>query len=309
MILKEFPDISWLKKQIASGFQEQKSWDNRPLPDSGWPSVILNVKTRETERVNIKGPFSIFMNVKGWSAIGVDKKNIKINENAYVLTNPGQHYNLLIDEPTATETLNIHFGEKFYDEALHVLKNDDDFLLDNPFGQHLTFELPVKSFFRDHVFNHLINMVLSTASSGPLINDTALFALFKHVFEEFQEDNRKVESLKSLKKSTSEEIMKRLLIARDYIHVHYPLPISLQELSAISCLSRFHFLRLFKQAFGISPYQYIKKIRIQQALYLISKNQYTLEDIAAAVGLKNGSSLSRMIHQSQGVYPSRLFAN
>ncbi|MDN5216255.1 AraC family transcriptional regulator [Fulvivirgaceae bacterium BMA12] len=309
MILKEFPDISWLKKQIASGFQDQKSWDNRPLPDSGWPSVILNVKTREAERVNIKGPLSIFMNVKGWSAVGVNKKNIKINENAYVLTNPGQHYNLLIDEPTATETLNIHFGEKFYEEALYVLKNDDNSLLNNPFGQHLTLELPIKSFFRDHTFNQLINMVLSTESSGSLINDAALFALFQHVFEEYQEDNRKGESLESLKRCTREEIMKRLLIARDYIHVYYPLPISLQELSAVSCLSRFHFLRLFKQAFGISPYQYIKKIRIRQALYLISKNQHTLEDIAAAVGLKNGSSLSRMIHQSQGVYPSGLFTD
>ena len=95
-------------------------------------------------------------------------------------------------------------------------------------------------------------------------------------------------------------------MARDYIHVFYQQPISLQELAGVSCLSRFHFLRLFKEAFYVSPYQYIKKIRIQHAIYLIGEKKHTLDDIAVMVGLKNGSSLSRMIYQSQGVYPTAL---
>ena len=309
MLLREFPDIAWLKKQIETRFHEQKSWDNQPLLSRGWPSVILNVKTREAERSNIEGPCSIFMNVKGWSMVGADKKNIKINENAYVLTNPGQHYNLLINEPKFTETLNIHFGEKFYEDALYVLKSNIDYLLNNPFVELKACSVPIKSFFRDQTFNSLINHVLATRLSEPLIADDSLFELFRYVFHEYQKDNENTSNLKSQKKSTREEVSKRLLVARDYIHMYYQLPISLQDLSQISCLSRFHFLRLFKEAFGISPYQYIKKIRIQRALHLISKNQNTLDDIALTVGLKNGSSLSRMIYLSEGVYPSVLFEN
>lgn len=307
MILKEFPDINWLKKQIETNFRNQRSWDNRPLPTPGWPSVILNVKTKASERLNVKGPFSIFMNVKGWSAIGVDKKRVRINENAYIVTNHGQYYDLLIDEPTATETLNIHFGEKFYMDALHTLNNKDEYLLDNPVGGNETHNLSIRTFFRDRNFDDLTRRLLNSYPSGALVKEEALFELFNHVFCQHQNDNKSIAALNTVKRGTREEILRRLLMARDYIHVFYQKPISLQELAHVSCLSKFHFLRLFKQAFCVSPYQYIKKIRLQCAINLIGKNKYTLDNIALMVGLENGSSLSRMIYQSLGVYPSGLF--
>lgn len=65
MILKEFPDINWLKRQIKSNFENRKTWENIRLKQSGWPSVILNVKTSGVERTAIKGPFTLFMNHSG----------------------------------------------------------------------------------------------------------------------------------------------------------------------------------------------------------------------------------------------------
>jgi len=58
------------------------------------------------------------------------------------------------------------------------------------------------------------------------------------------------QQLPSLKSSTRKEIMRRLMVATDYIYTFYDRKLSLEELAQACCLSKFHFLRLFKIAFG-----------------------------------------------------------
>lgn len=308
MLIHQFPDIQWLKEKIRQDFSDQKAINDIPLEHSGWPTVVLNTKTKQAERRDIKGPFSMFFNLNGSSTVGVDGKEYQINEQCYTLSNPGQHYNLLIDNTSATETLNIHFGEHFYKQSMKALTESHGHLLDNPFEPTASDTIITpRSFLRNEAMNSRLDSLLKCYKSGEPKDqqEEILFDILRSVMLTNAHEIKKAAALPIKSPAVKMEITSRLFLARDYIHSHFDREITLAELSAVSCLSKFHFLRLFKQAFNQSPYQYQKAQRIQRAMALY-KDGLTLEEIASLVGIENASSISRMIYKQFGSYPSQL---
>jgi AraC-like DNA-binding protein len=56
-----------------------------------------------------------------------------------------------------------------------------------------------------------------------------------------------------------------LLRAKEYILAHLETDLSLDEISQAAHLSKYHFLRLFRQQFGITPHQYVLSCRVNAA--------------------------------------------
>ena len=59
------------------------------------------------------------------------------------------------------------------------------------------------------------------------------------------------------------ETLERLDRARSFIDHCYDHPLSLDQISEKACFSRYHFLRLFREAFNKTPHQYIIERRIE----------------------------------------------
>lgn len=308
MLISKFPNINWLKRQIQHQFQNKRGPNGVHLPFAGWPTVLLNTTTKKTLREDIEGPLSIFMNLRGQSIIGVEKHQVLINENAYVLTNNKAHYDLIIQNSSPTEVFNIHFGTQFLKEASTWFYGTQDSLLDNPFENNTPLpNFPLKATWRNSTFNQLsyqLQQLYQNKTASSEAKEIALLAIFEHIVLNQQEQDSLEKPLKFSKKSTKKELIKRLYLAVDYIYAFYNQPIKLEELAQISCLSKYHFLRSFKQAFGLAPYQFIQQIRFKKALYLLENSQATLQEIADVIGLENASSLSRMFFRASGAYPS-----
>src|SRR6266436_4697111 len=66
------------------------------------------------------------------------------------------------------------------------------------------------------------------------------------------------------------EVYQRLCRARAFIDHCYDHPLSLDQISSQACFSRYHFLRLFRQAFNKTPHQYLIERRIEKAKELLS---------------------------------------
>lgn len=308
MLIHQFPDIEWLKTKIREGFSDRKAINDTPLSHSGWPTVVLNTTTRQADRRDIKGPFSLFLNLSGKSIVGVEGKQYQINEQCFTLSNSGQHYDLIIDDAETTETLNIHFGEYFYTQSIKAISESERQLLDNPFDSQVSTPLVnPRTLLRNEVMNKQLGRLLQGYRSGnnPDLQEEILFELLKGLMTANCRELKKTAALPIKSVAVREEIAERLFLARDYIHSHFDREVALDELSRISCLSKFHFLRLFKQAFRQSPYQYQKALRVDRAMSLYKQGK-TLEEIAEKVGIENASSISRMIYKQFGVYPSQL---
>ncbi len=102
---------------------------------------------------------------------------------------------------------------------------------------------------------------------------------------------------------TAPEVYARLCRAREFIDSSYDLPLNLDEISSHACFSRYHFLRLFRQAFDKTPHQYLVERRIERAKELLSGNDLRVTDVCFAVGFQSLGSFSSLFHKSVGHPP------
>jgi AraC-like DNA-binding protein len=102
---------------------------------------------------------------------------------------------------------------------------------------------------------------------------------------------------------TAPEVLERLNRARKFIDLCYDLPLDLKEISSHACFSRYHFLRLFRQAFNKTPHQYLVERRIERAKELLSSEDLRVTDICFEVGFESLGSFSSLFHKTVGHPP------
>src|SRR5262245_7693924 len=99
---------------------------------------------------------------------------------------------------------------------------------------------------------------------------------------------------------------RHLLRARDLADARYFEPLGVDELAAAAGLSRAHFSREFRRAFGESPHVYLLTRRLERAAALLRDTDRSVLDICLAVGLSSvGSfttSFTRMFGHSPTAY-------
>jgi transcriptional regulator GlxA family with amidase domain len=81
--------------------------------------------------------------------------------------------------------------------------------------------------------------------------------------------------------------------------------IGVGELAALARLSTTHFSRVFKRSFGITPRDYVMRVRLERAKALLSRTSLSLCQIALDCGFCDQAHMSRIFHQVVGATPSR----
>ena len=76
-------------------------------------------------------------------------------------------------------------------------------------------------------------------------------------------------------------VHERLCRARRFIDECYDLPLDLTEISKQACLSRYHFLRLFRDTFDTTPHQYLIHRRIEKAKELLRLRSHFVRETPA----------------------------
>jgi len=95
----------------------------------------------------------------------------------------------------------------------------------------------------------------------------------------------------------------RLCRARRYIDECYDLPLDLAEISKQACLSRYHFLRLFRDTFDTTPHQYLIRRRIDKAKELLRSRRLSVTDVCFEVGFQSLGSFSALFRKCVGDAP------
>lgn len=297
MFRNDFPDISNLKHMIAQ--QESHGW--------GWPNVVINTKTRLAERPDIKGTLSIFSNIAGSSYCEADGHKVRVEDDMFFISNNKQHYTLQIDEHTPTETLNIHFSTSLLNSFLNDRQFSNELQLDNAGnGRELHIDFHNCLYHKDEQFLRITKALHEKGNANALTDlktDELLSSLLCHLQNHYHDVRAKVNRIDTAKVTTREEVYARLSVAVDYMYSYYMLDISLEELAAAACMSKFHFLRTFKEVHKQTPHQFLTRVRMQKAAGLLRDNTISIFEIGGLVGYDNASVFSRAFHKYYGMWP------
>jgi AraC-like DNA-binding protein len=98
--------------------------------------------------------------------------------------------------------------------------------------------------------------------------------------------------------------VRHLVRARDLADTRYTDPLTVDDLAAAACMSRAHFSREFRRAFGESPYSYLLTRRLERAATLLRGTDYTVADICMQVGLTSVGSFTSSFTRAYGMPPT-----
>lgn len=112
---------------------------------------------------------------------------------------------------------------------------------------------------------------------------------------------------------TSTAYIERVNRAIDYILQHLDQPLKLETVAKVACFSPFHFHRIFRLLLGESLNDFVKRVRLERALALLSRQDWkrprsrkpTLTEIALACGFASSADFSRCFKQRYGIPASR----
>lgn len=97
---------------------------------------------------------------------------------------------------------------------------------------------------------------------------------------------------------------KRLRIATEFIRDQSRRDLSLGEIAAAVRLSPYHFIRLFKNATGQTPYQYLIAVRVERAKNLLAQSSQSVGEIAHSVGFDSHTRFAIQFRRATGLTPS-----
>lgn len=98
----------------------------------------------------------------------------------------------------------------------------------------------------------------------------------------------------------------RFIQARAKIHMDICRQWSVADMADLLNMSESRFYCLYKKMFGISPQKDLARKRIQTAQMLLTKNQFTIEQVAQLTGYNNQYHFIRQFKQMMGITPGKM---
>jgi AraC family transcriptional regulator len=107
--------------------------------------------------------------------------------------------------------------------------------------------------------------------------------------------------------TTSESLSDRqVATVCDYIEARVGEPLRVAELAAEIAVSPTQLTRLFRTHTGDSPYQYLRRRRVEFAERLITGTDRAISEIAVMAGFSDQSHLTRVLRAERGISPGEL---
>src|SRR6188474_2555706 len=97
---------------------------------------------------------------------------------------------------------------------------------------------------------------------------------------------------------------RHLLRAKDLADARYFEPLDVDDLAAAAGLSRAHFSREFRRAFGESPHSYLLTRRLERAAALLRNTDRSVAEICLDVGLQSVGSFTSSFKRTYGMTPT-----
>ena len=91
----------------------------------------------------------------------------------------------------------------------------------------------------------------------------------------------------------------------NYMKQHLSETFSMNDLAHIAMESRTCYIEKFKQLFKMTPFEYLRKLRINQAITLLTTTSKSVAEIAQSCGFSDSAHLIKIFKEDTGTTPVR----
>jgi AraC-like DNA-binding protein len=195
-----------------------------------------------------------------------NNKKYKVKEGDYIIGNDFTQSVVQINHEQSVQGLCIDISSQIISEVAEFYDlngtNLKEFLLSEQFFVN-------RYNIKNTSLGYTLNEINSKIKSGNFNNNFQQNELFYSLAESIITDQRFIfdhlSKLDFKKNVTNEEVFRAILKAKSLIDENITENLSLEKMALQTGISKYHFIRVFKSAFGISPYQYQKRKRLELA--------------------------------------------
>lgn len=165
----------------------------------------------------------------------------------------------------------------------------------------------------DTPLGRLLRQLEARAKTGPfghaLFPETFYLQTAALLVQETGEVLRQMMDIRSLKQPTRIDLHRKVTLGKLYLDEHFTGSFQIAGVAKAAGMSEYHFFRLFKAVYHLSPYQYVLKKRIELAKTYIRQGNSTLSGIALQTGFADLFSFSKAFKKHTGIAPSQFGRN
>ena len=291
MLLRSLPDLSPANVRYRTWFYSK--W--------GRENCLILGRARHAEYASFTQRLSIKMASGGRERYFIDGRSIAVDDDSYLILNDGRTYGSLIDAPEAVESFSIFFRPGLLDTVRGALRTPPTRLLDvEEDTRSPTLEFPEELTAHDHSVTPVLRFIRHYIRQGVVdeqwYEEQLHFLAERLLVTRLRAPLAKLQ-LRTLRPANRREILRRLTLATDFVHANYERDIGLAAMARAACMSRHHFLRLFRQAHGMTPMQFLYRKRARAALRLMSETQLSVQEIAARTGFGSRATFYRQLQR------------
>jgi AraC-like DNA-binding protein len=102
---------------------------------------------------------------------------------------------------------------------------------------------------------------------------------------------------------TAPKIETPALLIRRFIANNYLSITSLEDVCREFHYSKNHVINIFREAYGITPFEYLNDVRIRRAMYLLEVTSKSIDEVARESGFNHYSHFYRLFMRKNGISP------
>ena len=91
----------------------------------------------------------------------------------------------------------------------------------------------------------------------------------------------------------------------DYIKGNLTREIGVTDIAGLVRISPSHFSRVFRTSFGLTPYQFVMRERVEEAKHMLAETKLSSSQIAMAIGFSSQSHFVKVFRRFAGVSPKQ----
>jgi AraC family transcriptional regulator len=241
----------------------------------------------------------------------VGNKEYSVPSGSFMLACKQPHVKAFFDSKTVVKSICIDICPETVAEAFSIISQKEDYNFDNYQAKYFTYP----EFFEavcpagTTSFSKKLDALVAAIKNGntdEVVNKEWFFDLVEKIIYHEYGNYLSLNGLHSVKLETRKELFNRLRAGKQFMDENFLTINEVNEISIASNLSEFHFFRSFKQAYGITPYQYLLNKRLELANELISKKDISITDISMHCNFPDLFTFSKAFKRRYGISPSVL---
>ncbi|MHC9542823.1 MAG: helix-turn-helix transcriptional regulator [Vulcanimicrobiota bacterium] len=294
-------------------FKEAPKILKPPCP-YGKKSMIITFKADKLYIPRVKGFLSLKTTLNGNEIYEIDGKRYVVNNDEHLIINDGEAYSSWIDSNKQVESFCVFYGIDAVNQVFSAHSLPIEEALDEDYiykADNIRFDKRINQ--GNEIISNILGKIRWQISNTDISDhqyiEEQILLLLKTIFISQKGLADNINDIMSIGRSQRIEILKRLLMGKEFIDSYFREKINISHVAKVSKLSKYQFIRLFKKVYGVTPGRYLTNRRLELARKLLTITDRNITDITMEIGFNDPSYFSRLFKKTYSVSPSNVPRN